>query len=187
MTRWLLILFCLISVALIPGGNPAHAGQDDPRLNGQFISLLDAKDPQQGQIIETRIWALWLASGDQATDEEMARGILFMNAGDLRQALNSFDKIVASAPNFAEGWNKRATVYYLMGDLKRSVLDIERTVALEPRHFGAFSGLGLIYMATGDDEAALRAFERVLQIHPLYGDIAHLALELRKKIKGQKT
>jgi len=184
--RWL-ILFCLFAAALLPGGNPAHAGQDDPRLNGQFVSLLDAKDRQEGQVIETRIWELWLASGDQAMDEEMARGILFMNAGDLRQALTSFDRIIASAPDFAEGWNKRATVYYLMGDLKRSVLDIERTVALEPRHFGAFSGLGLIYMATGDDEAALRAFERVLQIHPFYGDIARQVLVLREKIKGQKT
>ena len=185
--RHLLILFSFLAAVLIPGGNPAHAGQDDPRLNGQFVSLLEAKDRKQSQIIETRIWELWLASGDPAMDGEMARGIGYMNGGNLRRALTSFDKIVARAPNCAEGWNKRATVYYLMGELQKSVLDIERTVALESRHFGAFSGLGLIYMATGEDEAALRAFERVLQIHPYYGDVAHLVLELRKKIKGQKT
>lgn len=186
--RQLLILFCFFAaVPGLSGGVPAHAGQDDPRLNGQFVSLLDAKDRQQGQVIETRIWELWLASGDQTMDAEMARGIAFMNAGILRRALSSFDRVIAGAPNFAEGWNKRATVYYLMGDLERSVLDIKRTVVLEPRHFGAFSGLGLIYMATGDDEAALRAFERVLQIHPYYGDVARQVLELREKIKGRKT
>jgi|FLOH01.1.fsa_nt_gi Tfp pilus assembly protein PilF len=180
--RFLAILFCFF-MAL----SPALAGQDDPRLDQLFQSLSAIEDRQQGEVVETRIWALWLVAGDKVIDAEMNRGIHFMNTGDLPSALESFDKIIALDPDFAEGWNKRATVYYLMGDLKRSVLDIERTVVLEPRHFGAFSGLGLIYMATGDDAAALRAFEKALEIHPLYGNIENQVIKLRKKIKGRET
>ncbi len=185
--RWPSILFGVFMALAQPPGAPAQAGQGDARLDQLFQSLIQAKDRQQSLDIETRIWALWLQAGDQTIDAEMARGVGSLNAGDLPSALESFDKIIALDPEFAEGWNKRATVYYLMGDLKRSVLDIERTVALEPRHFGAFSGLGLIYLATGDDPAALRAFERVLEINPHYGNIENQVQELRKKIKGRAT
>jgi len=187
MIQRLPFVFGLLIGLAQPVINPAVAGQNDPRLEPLFQSLQYAEDPQQGRTIETRIWTLWSQVGDRAIDEEMSRGIAFMNAGKMRLALESFDKVIALDPEFAEGWNKRATVYYVLGDLKRSVLDIERTVALEPRHFGAFSGLGLIYLATGDDAAALKAFERVLEIHPHYGDIVNQVRRLRKKVKGQAT
>jgi tetratricopeptide (TPR) repeat protein len=88
-------------------------------------------------------------------------------------------------PSFAEGWNKRATVYYLMGDFKASVGDIEHTLELEPRHFGALSGLGLIYMNMGKDQAALRAFRKTLEINPHLPAIRERADELAKKLKGE--
>jgi len=183
--RWSLILFSFFLAVQQPVADPAYAGQDDPRLDPLFQSLAGAKDAHQARVIESRIWSLWLATGDRVVNSEMARGIALMNAGALQSALASFDRIIDGDPTFAEGWNKRATVYYMMGDLKRSVLDIERTVALEPRHFGAFSGLGLIYLTLGDDHAALRAFERALRIHPYYGDIENQVRRLRKKIKGE--
>ena len=185
--RWPLILFSLFLAVLLPVTERAYAGQDDPRLDPLFQLLGQAKDADQARAIEGRIWSLWLVTSDQLIDLEMVRGVAFLNAGDLQSALTSFDRIIDSDPAFAEGWNKRATVYYLMGDLKRSVLDIERTVTLEPRHFGAFSGLGLIYLASGEERAALRAFKRVLEIHPHYGDIADQVRQLQQKIKGEPT
>jgi len=185
--RWPIIFFSLFVVVLQPVGHPARAGQDNPRLDRLFHSLVQAKNQHQALLIESRIWKIWLLAGDPAVDVEMARGIDYLNAGDLESALTSFNKIIKMEPDLAEGWNKRATVYYLMGDLNRSVRDIEHTLALEPRHFGAFAGLGMIYLAIGDDHAALRAFEKVLKIDPYYGNVENQVRRLRQKIKGQPT
>ncbi len=140
MKPWSLFLLCLF-IAVFFVRNPVHAGQDDLRLDPLFQSLKEAQSPGQALLFESLIWKVWLLAGDQDVDREMARGVDFMNVGDLTSALRSFDKVIALDPDVAEGWNKRATVYYLLGDLKRSVLDIERVVALESRHFGAFRGL----------------------------------------------
>ena len=88
-------------------------------------------------------------------------------------------------PDYAEGWNKRATVHYLKGDYSASVIDIERTLALEPRHFGAISGMGLIFMARGDEAGALKAFKEVLKIHPHARGAQFHVEELRKKLMSQ--
>ena len=87
-------------------------------------------------------------------------------SGDLRTARAAFDLLVQRQPNFAEAWNKRATLLYLMGDDAGSIADIGRTLALEPRHFGALSGLGLIDARNDRPEQALRSFEAALAIHP---------------------
>ena len=89
-----------------------------------------------------------------------------MQARDLDAALETADALIARAPEFAEAWNRRATIHYLRGDDDESVADIRETLALEPRHFGAISGLGLIFLRRGDLEAALDAFEQVLEISP---------------------
>ncbi|HER26739.1 MAG TPA: tetratricopeptide repeat protein [Rhodospirillales bacterium] len=180
-----MIRLVVIFVALLQW--PAYGGQDDPRLEPLFQTLAHTNDTAEALNAERQIWNMWLRSGDQNVNAEMARGVALLNVGDLAAALRSFDKVIALEPEFAEGWNKRATVYYAMGELQKSVLDIERTVALEPRHFGAFSGLGLIYLAIGDDRAALKAFERVQAIHPRFGDVAAQVERLRQKIKGRAT
>ena len=106
---------------------------------------------------------IWHESGREDVDRLMETGIEEMGSGRLRESIATFARIVGLAPEFAEGWNKRATAYYLAGELDASIRDVERTLALEPRHFGALSGLGLIYLARDDELGALRAFEATLK------------------------
>jgi tetratricopeptide (TPR) repeat protein len=98
-------------------------------------------------------------------------------------AITIFSQITESAPRFAEGWNKRATAYYLNDDLVASVEDIRRTLALEPRHFGAISGMGLIFLSRGDEAGALDAFEAVLAIHPHAHGTRERVEELRQLLR----
>jgi tetratricopeptide (TPR) repeat protein len=89
-----------------------------------------------------------------------------MERQDLRFASSQFDQVVKNAPDFAEGWHKRATVHFLMGDFEAAMADIERTLALEPRHFAALVKLGLICVQLNEPAVALRSFEAALELHP---------------------
>jgi len=144
----------------------AVASQNDSRLDELFAKLLTEEDPALIRSIESRIWRIWLEADDAATQGDLTRGMEAMNAGDARTALDVFKAVVEASPDFAEGWNKRATLYYLMGDHAASIADIERTLALEPRHFGALSGLALIHEAAGRWFEALEALDQVRRIHP---------------------
>ncbi len=112
----------------------------------------------------------------------MAQGIEAMSRGNYEAALSAFSRVVEAEPDFAEGWNKRATVYYLMGDFGASVRDVERTLTLEPRHFGALSGLGLIYLVVGEDLPALKAFEAALEVNPYLRGARKHSEELRRRL-----
>ena len=164
----------------------ATASQTDPRLEALFARLQATHDGEEAQLIEQAIWQIWHVSGDQTVDRIMARGLQAMALRNHMAALEAFDEIVKVAPSFAEGWNKRATVHYLVGNHDASIADIEKTLALEPRHFGALSGLGLVRLAQGKEEAALDAFERALEVHPhLTGADTHIR-DLRDRLKGRR-
>ena len=145
---------------------PAAADQNDPRLPALFDILRSETTPDRIGHAERFIWAIWHESGREDVDRLMERGLEEMGEGRLRESIATFARVIELAPDFAEGWNKRATACYLAGELDASVRDVDRTLALEPRHFGALSGLGLIHLATGDELGALRAFEATLDIHP---------------------
>lgn len=179
MRRLIITLATVVALSL-----PAVAGQEDAHLPPLFERLKAAHDAEEAAKIEQQIWGLWLKADIPEIDSLMLGGIASMNTGHLGEALRSFDLVVKLAPRHAEGWNKRATVYYLMGNFDASVRDIERTLALEPRHFGAISGLGLIYEAIGNDEAALKAFEKALTINPFLIQVRKNVNDLRKKLKG---
>ena len=115
----------------------------------------------------------------------MTLGILTMNEGNFKISLSHFDKAVHLDPQFAEGWNKRATVYYLMGDFDTSVADIQKTLVLEPRHFGALSGLGMIYDDLDKPAAAVKVWQKALEINPHMQSIRHRIEEIRAKGKGK--
>ena len=173
----LIVLFIAVAAAAAS----ARADQTDKRLDTLFAQLAAAKDALQGGSIAGKIWQIWLETQNGKAKKLLAEGIEEMDGEDYDAALRDFDKLVVLAPTFAEAWNRRATLLYLMDDLDGSVRDIERTLELEPRHFGALSGLGLIYMQLGKDEAALKAFKRALEINPyLSGAKQHIeALEKR--------
>jgi len=179
-------LSALVVVLFAMLAGVAQADQKDPRLNKLFEQLKTATNTEMAQPIEEQIWNIWLESGDQNVDALMAIGVAAMNDSDYDQAYRAFSRVVDVAPNFAEGWNKRATVLYLMGRYDDSIKDIGKTLALEPRHFGALSGLGLCNAQLDKEKEALDAFEKALAINPNMPGIKLDAEEMKKKL-GNKS
>jgi len=179
------VLAWMATAATLSFAMPTPGGQNDPRLPSLFDALSQARNAEEAAPIEGKIWALWTSSGEAEIDRLMVHGVSALSVQAFPQALAAFSQIIKSKPDFAEGWNKRATVHYMMGDYQSSTQDIEQVLALEPRHFGALSGLGLIALAIGDPEQALEAFETALMIHPhMAGADTHIR-ELRDKLKGR--
>jgi len=153
-------------------------------LDRLFESLREAQSPEIAWGIEQVIWSIWLRAGSDEADQLIALSIEAMNARDNALARSHLDKVVALEPAYAEGWNKRATVYYIEGDYGRSLADIRRVLELEPRHFGALSGLGLILEKSGSKEKALEAFRRALAVHPQMPAIRQRVEALSLEVEG---
>jgi tetratricopeptide (TPR) repeat protein len=150
----LLLLICLA---------PAPGRAAD--LDSLFEELKDA-DAQEAARLEREIWNEWSKSGSPAMDLLLQRGRDAMAAGDTAAAIEHFTALTDHAPDFAEGWNARATAYFQVGELGPSVNDIAKTLTLNPRHFGALSGLGMIFEQLDQPEKALEAYKAALAIHP---------------------
>lgn len=178
----------ILVVLLITGpGHPAAADQDDPRLDGLFERLQTTPNPAEARAVEQSIWRVWLEADDAGVNRLMREGVLAMHGQRYGAALQVFDRIVEQAPQFAEAWNKRATVHFLMGNWQASVRDIQQTLALEPRHFGALFGLGMIYDALDQREAALRSYEAMLVLNPHSQSTRERIEELREQLRGSPT
>ena len=173
----------LVLAAALTAAAPARADQNDDRLQGLFVQLLEAPGPAEAQSIEGMIWSIWVQSDDGAVRALMQDGVSALSRGDYPHALGKFEQMVVVAPDFAEGWNKRATVHYLLGNYALSLADIAKTLELEPRHFGALSGRGLVYIALRDEARALKAFDAALAIHPNLVSAAINAAQLRKILR----
>jgi tetratricopeptide (TPR) repeat protein len=182
---WQIVVFGILATLMMAATATGWADQSDERLEELFDRLRTTADPLQAQIIEVQIWRIWTDSGRDDINALVEEGSRSMVQGLLKEAIAIFDRIVTILPDFAEGWNKRATAHYLNGDYTASMIDIERTLALEPRHFGAISGMGLIFMVRGDEANALRAFEEVLKVHPHARGAKARVEELKKKLKAQ--
>ena len=166
----------MVGLLLALAAGAATADQTDKRLPGLFDQLKATRSAGEAEAIQQAIWSLWTESSNAEVNLLMLEGIDAMGQSALKRALEAFDAMVKADPQFSEGWNKRATVEFLMGDFQASVADIQKTLALEPRHWGALSGLGQIYLTLDKEDAALRAFKRALEINP------HLAA-LRAKVQ----
>ena len=127
--------------------------------------LFDDDDRVRGTA-EAVIWAIWSRSGDAATDQLFKRGVEEMRDGHLRMAIDTFDRVIAMRPEFAEGWNKRATVYFLLGEDDLSLKDCDEVLKRNPRHFGVLAGYGQIYLRKGELQRSLEFFEQALAINP---------------------
>ena len=150
----LLLLTCLAPTGLLAAD-----------LDSLFEELKGA-DAQKAARLEREIWNEWSKSGSPAMDLLLQRGKDAMVAGDIGAAIEHFTALTDHAPDFAEGWNARATAYFQAGEFGPSVNDIAKTLTLNPRHFGALSGLGMIFEQLDQPEKALEAYKAALAIHP---------------------
>jgi tetratricopeptide (TPR) repeat protein len=180
MKAWLTTLTIVLALVV---GDVSLAGQKDPRL-GPLFERLKGADAREAPAIENSIWQIWFTAEDGATKSLMELGVSAMQRGDLPAALQLFDAVTAQRPDFAEGWNRRATVLYMLGAHERSVADIQKTLELEPRHFGAWSGLGMIRNAQNRPDDALQAFEAALRVHPHLRGVRENVDALRKKLRN---
>ena len=146
------------------------------------------RDPDEvvRQLAEHSLWQVWSRSGDAVTDALFQESLFLLERGQLAEAAAKFGEVIAQAPRFAEGWNKRATIYYLQGEFEKSLADCEVVIRLNPVHFGALSGMGFNYLHLGQPERALRAFERALHVNPNLDRIRALAEEMRELLRERE-
>ena len=132
---------------------------------------------------EQGLWLLWSRSGDAEIDRLMARGTEEMQAGRHREAIAVFTRVIRRKPEFAEGWNRRATVYYLAGEYRRSIADCDEVLKRNPAHFGALSGLGEIHLSLEDAEQALGWFRKALEVNPNLLGVEFRVKQLEQKLR----
>ncbi|MGH7308184.1 MAG: tetratricopeptide repeat protein [Candidatus Rokuibacteriota bacterium] len=145
-----------------------------------LVRALRDADPAVRALSETSMWEIWSRSGDEEIDRLFAVGVEQMSAREADAALQTFSRIIGRRPDFAEGWNKRATIYYLLGEYERSLADCAEVMRRNPYHFGALSGYGMIFLRLAEPETALGYFERALAINPNLAGVEEAAQALRR-------
>ncbi|MCB1476299.1 MAG: hypothetical protein H6883_13910 [Rhodobiaceae bacterium] len=170
------------AVAAPPAAKPARK---PPTVTDLLDALGQAQDPAVGEVLQTQILTRWGQSGSDTVDLLMQWAMGAMEEKDFALALDLLSEIIIIKPDYAEGWNKRATVYYLIDEYALSMSDINHVLQLEPRHFGALSGLGLILKETGDKKNALAAFRRALAVNPFLDNAREAADELTVQVEGR--
>lgn len=162
------------AVQALSAADAAQRAQAVGRL-GEVGTMADAKllvgalrDPDEDvrDNAEQALWRLWSRSGNASIDALYATGVRQMSAGDLQQGIATFSRIIRLKPDFAEGWNKRATLYFLVGDLRKSLADCDQVVKRNPYHFGVLAGYAQIYARMEYYERALEYSRRALEINP---------------------
>jgi len=136
--------------------------EDAPAL----IAALRDDDELVRAIAEQAVWSVWSRSGDAHIDDLFKQGVAHISGGRLHEAIETFTQITEQEPDFAEGWNKRATAYFLAGDYRRSLADCDEVIKRNPQHFGALSGYGQIYLRLEEPDKALEYLRRALAINP---------------------
>ena len=135
---------------------------------------------------EQGLWLLWSRSGNPAVDAMMALGVEAMQAGRHAEAIELFTQVIGNEPQFAEGWNKRATVYFLAGEYEKSIADCGEVLKLNPRHFGALSGLGQIYERLQRDDKALGWFRKALEVNPNLVGVEMEIVRIESRLKEKR-
>ena len=181
----MLLAIIVLAIIVLPASS-LLADQTDARLPALFTELRTTSEAKKAKIVAAEIWQIWSEHSDNdRLSERLKIGIAQMEAGRLRLAAQIFTTIIDTDPAFAEAWNKRATVYFLMGAYDRSKRDIAQTILREPRHFGALSGLGLVETHLGNYEAALNAYEQAIALHPYLENYEEITTALKKLVAGE--
>ena len=158
---------------------------------GEVGSMADApallralRDPDDGvrALAERAVWQVWSRAGDPEVDALFQRGVEQMNEGAAEGAIDTFTAIIRKKPDFAEGWNKRATIYFLIGEYEKSLADCAEVVKRNPDHFGVLSGYGQIYLQLDQPERALDYFQRALKVNPNLQQVEAVVEQLKRVI-----
>ena len=155
-----IITFLFLSITSV------KADQNDPRLNNLFKKLSETQNQEEISDLIGDIWNIWYEVDDPKVIEYFEKGIQAMRIRNYPLAVRFFNNLIDEDPDFAEAWNKRATVYFMMGDFDKSMQDIIKTLELEPRHFGALDGMGLIFIHQGQYQQAIDVYDKMLEIFP---------------------
>ena len=151
----------------------------------RLLARLDDADPAVRELAAAATWQIWSRSGDPAVDKLFARGMAQMEAAALEDALATFSAIVRKKPAFAEGWNKRATILFLLGRFEESLKDCDQVLKRNPKHFGALSGAGQIHLQLGNAERALDYFRRALAVNPNLSGAAEIVPVLEEMLRQE--
>ncbi|MGB6399385.1 MAG: tetratricopeptide repeat protein [Bradyrhizobium sp.] len=168
-----------------PGRLPKVGADRTRGLDFLFGALKAAPDEASAKHVEARIWAIWMQTPSDTAALLMLRAKAAMEAQQTNVALKLLDSVIKLRPDYVEGWNRRATLYYLQNDYAHSLADIQQVLIREPRHFGALAGLGMIMQDIGDDKRALDAFRRALAINPHLEKVPELVKSLSEKVEGR--
>tara|TARA_Y100000741_G_scaffold341964_1_gene304625 strand:- start:1681 stop:2217 length:537 start_codon:yes stop_codon:yes gene_type:complete len=171
------ILFIFIIICL-----PIKADQYDSRLEHLFNQLLYEDDEKKINTITLNIWDIWHETNDPKINADFFRGIGLMYDGKLKKSIIYFSKVIEKNPYFAEAWNKRATVYYMLGQYDKSMFDIKTTLELEPRHFGAMDGMISIFLKQEKFKEAIAIYDEIIKIFPK----SKVTINKRKKLQNYK-
>ena len=137
-------------------------------------------------LAEEAVWRVWSRSGDAEVDRVLAAGVEHMEAGRYAQAIESFSRVIEGKPSFAEGWNKRATAWFLAGDMRKSLADCDEVMKRNPQHFGALSGYGQIYIHLEDYEKAIEYFRRAVEVNPNLTDLNAVIQRLEELVREKR-
>ena len=167
-----------------------NAEERNDKLDKLFSKLKNTKDLSSAQVIENQIWEIWSIhpSDDRRgfrLTELLIQGTRLMDMRELSKAYEVFTKVITVESDWAEAWNKRATVLYLMKQYESSLADIEITLVLEPRHFGALSGQALNYIELNLYEKAIKSYKSAQKIYPLLDSAKKMIPELQELINDQ--
>jgi tetratricopeptide (TPR) repeat protein len=173
--------------AAAPGGSPEISTPKTraERLDALFASLKRERNEKAAERIAARIWQEWNNSGSATIDLMMQWSQEAMEKKKFDVALDFLDQVVTLSPDYAEGWNRRATLHFMMHSFGKSMADIERTLELEPRHFGALSGLAQIMKDTERKQLAREAYQRVLDIYPMLRSAQNEVSTLSEELTGE--
>ncbi len=177
--RW---LFAIIFAGFLGASAFAETDQNDyaQRLDHLFGLLHNAQDETAAKLLEMQIWAIWASNEAPDAVTQLAHASAAMNAGGADIAEKELDELVQTHPNFAEGWNRRATLYFMQGRYDESLADISKVLQLEPRHFGALSGKGMVLRAQHKPDEALKAMKDALAIDPYLAGVKDAVEALEK-------